>query len=119
MARISVLPSKIIELLATNHLLSVSQMQAIFKKDGESFNKSSVYRALDKLLEKGEICKQVFGDGEFIYELRSEHHDHAVCNNCEKIITIECSSHPNKKVPGFKVDHHHTILYGLCNSCLK
>lgn len=117
MARKSVLPEKIISILEKNHLLTVSEMVQLFKSNGENFNKTSVYRALEKMLKHGEVCKQNFSESEAVFELRNNHHDHAVCTNCEKVITVECKSNLVKNIPGFKVDHHHTTLYGLCENC--
>lgn len=119
MARVAIIPNMIIELLMHNHMLSVSQMLKMLKDSGENFNKTSVYRSLDKLIAQGKICKQTFREGEFFYELRDDHHDHAVCTKCEKIIVVKCKNNSKIKIPGFNVDHHHTTLYGLCKRCSK
>jgi len=117
MSRTPILPNIIIELLTKNHLLSVTQILELLEKNQTQFNKTSVYRALDKLLSEEKVCKQSFGGGEFVYELRAHHHDHAICNKCEKIIAIECDNHEHKEISGFKISHHHKTLYGLCNNC--
>ena len=119
MPRTSIIPEKIVELLNKNHLLSVAKMQEIFESSGENYNKTSIYRSLEKLIENGEICKQNFSEQEAVYELRNNHHDHAVCTNCEKIVAVECESHLKKNVSGFNIDHHHTTLYDLCDNCSK
>ncbi len=119
MARTAVIPQKILDLLDKNHLLSVSQMLEKFEASGQNFNKTSVYRSLEKLLEEGKICRQVFGDSEAAYELRADHHDHAVCTHCEKVVPVECHNHSRRKVAGFAIDHHHTTLFGLCEDCAK
>ena len=117
MARKAVLPKLIIKLLEGTHLLSATQIIEYLRKAGGDFNKTSVYRALEKLQERGEVCKETFGDSEALYEVRGEHHDHAVCTSCEKIIKVPCPEHSEKKVHNFNVDHCHVTLYGLCNSC--
>lgn len=117
MARTAIIPKKILSLLEKNHLLSASQMIEEFEKTGESYNKTSVYRALEKLLEQGKICRENFSESEAVYELRSDHHDHAVCTNCETVQAVPCVQHSKRKVAGFQVDHHHTTLYGLCDNC--
>lgn len=117
MARTAKVPQKIKDILQKNHLLSVPQMMEIFEKKGEKYNKTSIYRALEKLHKNGEVCKQTFVDNEALYELREDHHDHALCTKCEKIVPIECSHEEEKQIPGFVVNHHHTTIYGLCNNC--
>ena len=118
MARTPVLPKKIIKLLEQDHFLTANQIIELIAQSEKKYNKTSVYRALDKLLEENLICKENFGETESMYELRTHHHDHAVCTSCEKIIAVECQSHSEKKVPGFTVDHHHTTLYGTCTNCV-
>lgn len=120
MARTAKIPKRIKELLQENHLLSVPQMLEIFKESGERYNKTSLYRSLEKLLEQGEICKQTFRDNEAYFELRDDHHDHALCTSCEIIIPIECShEHTSHAIPNFEVDHHHTTVFGTCTNCAE
>ncbi|GIK84255.1 MAG: transcriptional repressor [Patescibacteria group bacterium] len=119
MARVAVLPQKIISQLEKTHLLTVGQIIEKLKKSGNTYNKTSIYRALEKLEIEGKICKENFGESEALYELRKNHHDHAVCTNCDKVVAVECHDHTNKKIPGFQADHHHTTIYGLCDSCVK
>ncbi len=119
MARTAQLPKKIISLLNDTHLLTASQMVERLAISGENYNKTSVYRALEKLEAEHLICKESFGESEALYELRKEHHDHAVCTHCDKILVVACKSHVKRKIPGFKVDHHHTTIYGSCDSCAR
>lgn len=86
---------------------------------GNGYNKTSVYRALEKLELDNLICKENFNKSEALYELRKSHHDHAVCTNCDIILTIECDHHKEKKISGFQADHHHTTVYGVCDHCSK
>lgn len=118
MARTAILPKKILTLLEKNHFLTVGQIIVALAQSGKTYNKTSVYRALEKLMADGLVCKESFGESESMYELRTQHHDHAVCTNCEKIVAVECQSHSEKKIPGFTVDHHHTTLYGTCTDCV-
>ena len=119
MARTAKIPQRIKEVLKKKHLLSVPQMMEFFKNNEEKYAKTSIYRALEKLQDKGEVCKQTFNDNEAIYELREGHHDHAFCTHCEKIVSIECTHEKEEQqVPGFSINHHHTTMYGLCNNCL-
>lgn len=119
MARTAILPKKIVTLLKNNHFLNVAQILELLEKNGEKYNKTSVYRALEKLQENDLVCKQTFGENEAKYELRADHHDHAICTNCEKVIPVECHTHLEQKIPGFHQNHHHTTIYGVCDSCLQ
>lgn len=119
MARTAILPQKIIKILNKAHLLSAGKIIESLAESGETYNKTSIYRALEKLVADGAICKENFGDSEALYEVRSNHHDHAICTNCDSIITVKCTNHTRKDIPGFHPDHHHTTIYGLCQSCVK
>jgi Fe2+ or Zn2+ uptake regulation protein len=119
MARKSILAQEILKLLAEKHLLSAIEIDEHLKKYGKKFNKTSVYRALEKLQNQDLICKETFGESQAKYELRAKHHDHAVCTNCEQIKVVPCHNDEQRNIPGFKTNHHHTIIYGLCDSCSK
>lgn len=118
MARQSELLSNlIIELLQREHLLTAPQLLEHLKNRELRYNKTSLYRALDKLLLQNIICKQNFGDNDIQYEVRSSHHDHLVCTNCGKINSVDCTLSPPKEINNFLVDHHHVTYFGLCQDC--
>lgn len=104
-------------LCTEHHLLSAHMMLVLLEKKGKTFNKTSVYRALDQLVEEGELCKHFFDENEALYELRSHHHAHLICQECGSITEGDCSySHP-KRVGDFQVNHHHLTLVGVCHKC--
>ncbi len=119
MARTAILPKKIVTLLSEAHLLTVGQMIERLAISGENYNKTSVYRTLEKLEADHLICKETFGESEALYELRRDHHDHAVCTHCDKILAVKCHHHNSAKIPGFHADHHHTTVYGICDNCSR
>ena len=100
-----------------NHLLSVADILEKLEQSGETYNKTSVYRSIDQLLEKGLVCQHYFTDDQAMYELREDHHTHLICKKCKKIQITECNYHHTKAPKGFKVDHHHVTLVGLCKNC--
>lgn len=119
MARPAVIGEKICSLLRTHHLLSAVAIVELLKNQEGSVNKTTVYRALEKLSGAGLVCKQTLGKDEIVYEIRDHHHDHIVCTHCGKTQSIACATKTAKNVEGFSIDHHHTTFFGLCNSCQK
>lgn len=118
MARQSELLSNlIVEMLQREHLLTAPQLLEQLKSKALQYNKTSLYRALDKLLAQDVICKQNFGDNGIQYELRSSHHDHLACTLCGNINSVECTIAPPKEINGFQVDHHHVTYFGTCQQC--
>jgi len=108
----------ILDLLAEHHLATAPELISQLEAKGHTANKTSVYRALDKLLAKNTICKQNLFGNELHYELREHHHDHLVCLKCGKVIATECQV--DIKAPeNFKVDHHHLTVFGWCQGCTK
>ncbi len=110
----------IIELLHTEHLLSASAIVEKLQVSRPHLNKTSVYRALEKLMSDGQLCRHNLLDNELVYELRGHHHDHFVCTTCGKIMPTECQVHIEPtSAARFQVVHHHLTLFGLCADCQK
>jgi len=112
------LKNKIIKTLQKNHLMSAVDILDFLEKQDHPYNKTSVYRALDQLLENGLICQHHFNDSQAVYELREDHHTHLVCNKCDKISMMECDYEHKTKVGDFMIDHHHLTLAGVCGDCV-
>jgi Fur family transcriptional regulator, ferric uptake regulator len=119
MKRMTPLRQEILKLLDRDHLLTVPTLVEKLKKQHSDLNKTTVYRALEFLLEEGIVCRHNVSGNELSFELRDHHHDHLVCTNCGQLQTVDCLVHPPRQVGGFVVDHHHLTLYGLCEKCLK
>ena len=111
------LKQKLSIILTENHLISVGDILEKLSQKGDAYNKTSVYRALDQLLEQGEICRHYFDQAEALYELRDHHHSHLVCRICGVVIMAECLFQQPEKAGDFKIEHHHLTLVGLCKDC--
>lgn len=104
------------QLLLERHTLTGPEIVTALADRGQEVNKTSVYRAIEKMIEAGELCRHSFGTNTPYYEMRDHHHDHAVCENCGKIQVIGCAEH-EPEIPGFLVEHHHATFFGLCAKC--
>lgn len=116
MAR-TVLSEIIPQLLRQYHALTANRVLEELEKTGKTYNKTSVYRAIDQLLAQGELCAYHFTDNETSYELRDHHHAHLVCERCGQVQVVTCDYTQPTTVEGFQVDHHHLTLYGVCAAC--
>lgn len=118
MARTKIpLTTQIINLLTKHHLMTAPKLLDTLLQKGEKYNKTSLYRALDKLVKTEQICKLNFGKNQIWYELRSEHHDHLVCHECGQVEIVECQTTPIHQLKGYLIEHHHLTLFGLCPRC--
>lgn len=111
------LKKRIQKLLEAQHLLSAQQVQDELEKDGNLYNKTSVYRSLQQLEAEGAVCQLHLGERPGLYELRNDHHLHLLCSICGEVSSAECEYRQPHEVNGFAVDHHHLTLIGVCKNC--
>jgi len=78
------------------------------------------------LVQSGLLREVIYGERHAHYEhvYGHEHHDHLVCNNCDKI--IEFTEHRIEKLQEevckkykFKAESHRLQIQGLCENCSK
>ena len=116
----------ILELLKQEHThYTAQEIYTHLKERLPSVNPSTVYRALDRLANAGEVSVSDMGTGAAVYELvgASPHH-HLVCQNCNKVITLENELIQPlfDKVAGefdYTLTTNHMILFGLCPKCAE
>lgn len=87
-------------------------------------NKTSVYRAIDSLLETGIICEVDFGDSIKRYELtRKDHHHHLICLRCKSVTEYPVSDQLEQienqisRKTKFTVQRHTLEFFGVCRTC--
>ncbi len=99
-------------------------IDAIYLTENIKVNKSSIYRELKVLLDKGIILEIEFGDGKKRYEFSSlKHHHHLICTNCKSVedvtlnqdLWLEEKSIEEKT--SFKIERHNLEFFGLCANC--
>lgn len=107
----------IISILEESHLLSAGAMLEKLVSQGKSYNKTSVYRALEQLEAENTICRHHFSETEAVFELSDHEHIHLVCTNCGKVTSSEKHFPQVKNLEGFSVKHQHVTLLGKCQNC--
>ena len=85
---------------------------------------ATVYNSLRYLKEAGLVHEIKFGDGASRYDRETERHDHAICNDCGKLVDfdlpqaadlIQAAARKSK----FKAASVHLTLRGVCPECRK
>jgi Fur family ferric uptake transcriptional regulator len=95
------------------------------KKKLPATSPSTVYRALERLVESGLVSITDMGTGAVVFEaIENGMHHHLICQRCNSEFTI-----PNEAVNDFfrsiEKDHHfkvttnHMVLFGICPICQK
>lgn len=92
----------------------------IYEK-AENIALSTIYRIIEKLIEKGIAVKTTIpkSDGVYYELMANEHKDYAICIECHKMKYIDhCPLH-NTELDDFTVTGHRVELYGYCSKCRK
>lgn len=83
---------------------------------------ATVYNSLNYLKRKGLIGEIRFGTDANLYDRKLTQHDHAICNNCGKMVDLELTV-PNALLEeaadrsNFKAESIELTLRGLCPEC--
>jgi Fur family ferric uptake transcriptional regulator len=81
---------------------------------------ATVYRAIKTLSDEGRVVPVTLPGEHARYEAGGrEHHHHFQCRRCHKVYELEGCVGDFQTItpPGFKLDDHEVVLYGLCDTC--
>lgn len=112
------------EVLAIKSHIEADSLFAKLHSKGVGVSRATVYRTLDLLIKCGLAEKNSFGQNHAHYEpiFGQDHHDHLICNICEKVIEfhdeeIEKLQNQICKKFGFKPLSHTHHIFGVCSDC--
>ncbi len=100
-------------------ILSFAQKE----ENGKNIGIATVYRALNFFEQDGFVVSISFGAEGKRYELNTkEHHDHMICDECDKIIEFESDEieklqEVEAAKKGFLIKYHAMQLHGICKEC--
>ena len=100
--------------------LSPAELHETARKHVPNLGMATIYRAIQRLREAGEIQAVDVPGQAPRYELQeaaARHHHHFLCRACDKMFDIEgCPSGIENLAPeGFVVEGHHLTLTGICS----
>ena len=102
---------------------SAQELYQILRRDGDGIGLTTVYRALQSLLDEKVLDVLRREDGEAIYRLCGEsHHHHLVCKGCGDTVEIEGGAIEKwakmmAEEHGFRDVGHTAEIFGLCAKC--
>ena len=85
-------------------------------------SRTTVYRALEKLVAIGVINKVSHAGRAVRYDRRIEMHHHLLCLRCDQVFDF-CDSHldaipiPDTSAIGFEARDHRVQILGVCRNC--
>ncbi len=106
--------------------MTVDSIVKELEKSGDKVGRTTVYRALERLVEDGKARKYISSGDSSCYQFVNNdccnEHFHLKCEKCGKLIHIECSqldelSAHISQHHGFTVNSLKTVLYGICREC--
>jgi len=87
-------------------------------KSKVSSNITTVYRILEKFVEKGLVYQTDFRDGKSYFEFQKNHHHHVTCTSCGKKEEVDVCIDNNIKTKNFKrIKSHMLEFFGECKEC--
>lgn len=110
--------------------LSVPQIEGKLKEGGSPLNKTTIYRYLDKLEDSGDVVKYAGDEGrKALFQLvdrkhRCDQHLHLKCVECGALLhldgpTMSTLAEQVYTEHGFMIQCRNSVIYGLCQECLK
>ena len=89
-----------------------------------SISYATVYNSLRYLRDAGLVHEIKFGDSASRYDRETDRHDHAICNNCGKLVDFDLPQTAElmqaaARESQFKAESVHLTLRGLCAHCRK
>ena len=124
MARPAVIPTALLALMRElrHHAWSFEDLHAALAQRGVAADFSSVFRAAEKLVARGDIRKLMLEDGRARFELPDAHHDHLYCTRCGELVPIPCVFGPSdvaalERETEIAVLSHQIVLNGICREC--
>lgn len=110
-------------LSAAPHARPYGELQAALRE----FDRTTLYRTLLALVDKGLIHKALEENGERYYALcedctvhaHAHQHIHFKCVRCGSVqcVDMEVPAMERLTVPGFSVDHLEVVAHGRCAAC--
>ncbi len=108
---------------AANEFLSAQEIHDVLRQQGDRVGLTTVYRALQTMVDDDVVDVIVRDDGESVYRSCSEHHHHhLVCRRCRATIEVEAPAVESwaEEVAaqhGFTDVAHTVEVFGVCPDC--
>jgi Fur family ferric uptake transcriptional regulator len=102
---------------------SAQEVYQLLQRNSQSIGLTTVYRALQSLLDDRAVDTLRRDDGEAIYRLCGEnHHHHLVCKSCGTTIEIQANAiekwaQQMASDHGFREVGHTAEIFGICSKC--
>jgi Fe2+ or Zn2+ uptake regulation protein len=117
---------RLIELESLGTDFTVEELWQELRQAEPRIGRATVYRAVEKLVNKELLARIEFADGTHHYRVcgGSEHHHHLTCTQCHHVVDIDICLPADQfvaigKQAGFVIEGHSLTLFGRCKNCRR
>lgn len=102
--------------------LTANEVFDMARKIQPGISFATVYNSLRFLKEQGMIGEVRFGSDAARYDRTLQRHDHAICNECGKLVDLDLPIpieilKRGERLSKFKAESAEVVLRGLCPDC--
>lgn len=123
--RFSSIRAGICEALNKTKPKTIKEISNELIENGVSFDKTSIYREIEKLVREG-IAREInLADGKKRFEANSGEHFHLICNNCNEVECLDLEPYQAKIIDllspkkDYRISNINLTINGSCQKCLK
>ena len=112
----------LLDILQAEAPLTAGQLYTKATEQCPTIAKSTVYRNLETMVQRGELCRGFLETGESFFSLAgAEHHHYMICRGCHRmqdlpVCPVEALGHATAGSDFLAVDHV-VQVYGYCGEC--
>ena len=117
---------RLIELAGLGADFTVEDLWQELRQVEPRIGRATVYRAVEKLVNRGLLARIEFADGTHHYRVcgGNEHHHHLTCTQCHRVVDIDlCLPAAQFATIGnqedFVIEGHSLTLFGRCKNCRR
>lgn len=112
----------LLDVLHAHAPLTAMQLYERAAQQCPTLAKSTVYRNLETMVQRGELCRGFLENGESFFSLAgSEHHHYMICRDCNRMQDLPtCPVEMLDKMAAgsdFVATDHVVQVYGYCGEC--
>lgn len=114
----------ILDVLRAEAPLTATQLYERAAAQCPTLAKSTVYRNLETMVQRGELCRGFLENGESFFSLAGgEHHHYMICRDCNRMQDLPaCPMAALGQIAdgsGFVATAHVVQVYGYCGDCAR
>ena len=113
---------EIMRILEDGGHVNIDDLYREIRKTFPSVSLSTIYKNMNKMIEKGFLSEVKLNNQKNLYELHKERHSHVVCTECKSIMDIQVNVsdvlHEAQDISHYELNESSLTFHGVCPRCL-